>query len=165
MRPRNRKRQQLGQFWLWQRPGVGTWHICWLERVDGRSVTRRKSVAAAGGHADAPPQEALDALAAHHIAHTRPTKQAKDEALVEALMAEWLKHHVANLAAPARYIYSVDQWIAFFDRERRAGRLRSGPTVADLIAAHRSRNKRAFRDAAGPTGATSKRWTDRDDVD
>ena len=134
MRGRNRKRQrhQVGDFWLWQRPDSGTWCICWLEGgPNRRSVTRRVATAARGGRPDAPPQEALDALAAHHIAHTRPQKQAKEEALVEALMAEWLKHHVAELAAAERYIYSVDQWSAFFEEERRKGRI-AGPTVAEL---------------------------------
>ena len=71
---------------------------CWLERnSSGRSVTRRVATTARGGSAPSPPQEALDALAAHHIANTRPQKQAKKDALVEALMAEWLKHHVAEL--------------------------------------------------------------------
>ncbi|WP_439540756.1 hypothetical protein [Sphingomonas sp.] len=46
-------------------------------------------------------------------------------------MADWLKHHVANLAAPDRYVYSVDQWIAFFEEERRLGRVK-GPTVMEL---------------------------------
>lgn len=130
---RNSKRQrhQLGNFWLWQRDS-GTWNICWLERdSSGRGVTRRLATTARGGSPDAPPQEALDALAAHHIAHTHPQKQRKEEALVEALMAEWLKHKVSKLAAPDRYIYSVDHWIAFFDEERRRGRIR-GPTVAEL---------------------------------
>src|SRR5215211_1225549 len=130
---RNSKRQrhQLGNSWLWQRDS-GTWNICWLERdSSGRGVTRRLATTARGGSPDAPPQEALDALTAHHITHTRPQKQAKEEALVEALMAEWLKHHVANLAAPDRYIYSVDQWIAFFEDERRRARIK-GPTVAEL---------------------------------
>ena len=134
MRGRNRKRQrhQLGDFWLWQRPDSGTWCVCWLEGGPyRRSVTRRLATAARGGSPDATPQEALDALAAHHIAHTRPQKQAKEEALVEALMAEWLKHKVAKLAAPDRYIYSVDHWIVFFEEERRRGLVR-GPTVAEL---------------------------------
>jgi integrase len=71
-------------------------------------------------------------------------------------MAEWLKHHVANLAAPDRYIYSVDQWIAFFDRERCAGRLRSGPTVADLTPELQARF-RTWRAESGVGGHTISR--------
>jgi integrase len=155
-RNRQRQRHQLGDFWLWQRPDSGTWCICWLEcDSSGRSVTRRLATTARGGSPDAPPQEALDALAAHHIAHTRPQKQAKEEALVEALMADWLKHHVADLAAPDRYIYSVDQWVAFFDNERRSGRI-SGPTVAELTPGLQARF-RAWRSASGVGGHTIDR--------
>jgi integrase len=152
----NRKRQRLGQFWLWQRPGIGTWSICWLDRVGGRSVTRRKSVAARSDHSGTPPQEALDALAAHHVASFAPSKQTREVALVEALMAEWLRHHVAELAAPERYAYSVAHWIRFFDGERRAGRLTSGPTVADLTPSLQKRF-RLERIANGAGGHTISR--------
>lgn len=158
MPTRNSKRQrhQLGDFWLWQRPDSGTWNICWLEcDSNGRSITRRIATASRGGSAVTPPQEALDALAAHHIAHRRPEKQAKDEALVEALMAEWLKHHVAELGAPERYSYSVDQWIAFFDEERRSRRI-VGPTVAELTPELQTRF-RLRRVAAGVGGHTIDR--------
>jgi integrase len=158
MRSRNRKRQrhQVGSFWLWPRPDSGTWCICWVERrPNGRCVTRRLATAARGGSPDAPPQEALDALAAHHIAHTQPQKQTKEEALVEALMAEWLKHHVAELAAADRYIYSVDQWSAFFEQERRKGRI-AGPTVAELTPDLQKRF-RSWRGAQGVEGHTISR--------
>src|SRR5437763_4540433 len=158
MRGRNRQRQrhQLGDFWLWQRPDSGSWFICWRNYYpDGRCVTRRQYAAPAGGRPDAPPQEALDALAAHHIAHARPQKQTKDEAFVEALMADWLKHHVSELAAPERYIYSVDQWIRFFDEERRRARI-AGPTIAELTPELQTRF-RAWRTAAGIGGHTIDR--------
>lgn len=155
-RNRQRQRHQLGDFWLWQRPDSGTWCICWSDHYpDGRSVTRRVATSARGDPGDPPPQEALDALAAHQIAHARPQKQAKEEALVEALMADWLKHHVANLAAPDRYIYSVDQWIAFFDEERARGRI-SGPTVAELTPDLQARF-RAWRSASAVGGHTIDR--------
>jgi integrase len=157
MRRRQHQRQQLGDFWLWQRPDVGTWSICWLKRgPNGRSVTGRKSIAARGGSPDAPPQEAIDALAAHHIRHTQPTKQARDEALVEALMADWLKYHVANLAAPDRYAVSVVHWQDFFDAERRSGRIRTGPTIADLTPELQTRF-RVWRASAGAGGHTISR--------
>ncbi|MFC7499048.1 tyrosine-type recombinase/integrase [Enterovirga sp. GCM10030262] len=154
-RPHN-KRHQIGNFWLWQRPGIGTWCICWLDHVDGRGVTRRKSIAARGGNPDAPPQQALDALAAHHLAHCTPRKEAKDEALVEALMADWLTHHVTTLAAPDRYVYSVQHWMAFFEEERRHGRIVSGPVVADLTPDLQARFRKA-RAAAGAGGHTISR--------
>ncbi len=153
---RNRKRQQLGEFWLWKRPKVGTWHICWLERSGGRSVTRRQSIAATGGTPNNPPQEALDALAAHHLASCAPQKQPREDALVEVLIADWLTHHVANLAAPDRYVYSVQHWANFFEEERRAGRLTSGPTVVDLTPDFQARF-RAARAAGGAGGHTISR--------
>lgn len=70
-------------------------------------------------------------------------------------MAEWLKHHVANLAAPDRYIYSVDQWIAFFDEERRRGRI-SGPTVGELTPDLQARF-RSWRAGSGVGGHTIDR--------
>lgn len=70
-------------------------------------------------------------------------------------MADWLKHHVANLAAPDRYIYSVDQWIEFFDAERRQRRI-IGPTVAELTPDLQARF-RAWRSTAGVGGHTIDR--------
>jgi integrase len=70
-------------------------------------------------------------------------------------MAEWLKHHVANLAAPDRYIYSVDQWMAFFEDERRRGRI-MGPTVAELTPELQARF-RSWRTTAGVGGHTISR--------
>jgi integrase len=70
-------------------------------------------------------------------------------------MAEWLKHHVANLAAGERYICSVDQWIAFFEEERRCGRVR-GPTVAEITPALQARF-RSSRAASGVGGHTIDR--------
>jgi hypothetical protein len=123
MRKRDSKRQQLGQFWLWQRPDTGTWNICWLEKRpgDGGDVTRRKATTVRGGSADQPPPAANDALAAHYLEHSRPVRQRRDEALVEDLMADWLKYHVSTLAAPDRYAVSVVHWMNFFDGERRQG--------------------------------------------
>lgn len=149
-------RHQLGTFWLWQRQDSLTWCICWLEtNLSGRSVTRRVATTSRGGSALSPPQEALDALAAHHLARLHPEKQARDEVLVEALMAEWLKHHVAQLEAPERYGYSVIQWIAFFEEERRRRKI-VGPTVAELTPDLQARF-RSWRAAAGVGGHTIDR--------
>jgi integrase len=70
-------------------------------------------------------------------------------------MADWLKHHVANLAAPDRYVYSVDQWIAFFEEERRRGRVK-GPTVEELTPDLQMRF-RTWRAQAGVGGHTIDR--------
>jgi len=70
-------------------------------------------------------------------------------------MAEWLKHHVANLAAPDRYIYSVDQWMTFFEEERRSGRI-IGPTVSELTPELQARF-RSWRAEAGVGGHTISR--------
>lgn len=47
-------------------------------------------------------------------------------------MADWLRYHVTTLAAPERYIVSVDHWMNFFDLERRAGRLANAITVRNV---------------------------------
>jgi integrase len=76
--------------------------------------------------------------------------------MVEALMSEWLKHHVSNLAAPDRYIQSVRQWMAFFDEARRRRWIISGPTVADLTPELQARF-RSWRAAMGVGGHTISR--------
>lgn len=75
---------------------------------------------------------------------------------VLTLIDEWLKHHVAHLAAPDRYRYSVEHWKAFFDEEHRLGRLSATPTLADLTPELQSRF-RAWRAAAGVGGHTISR--------
>ncbi|GAA0726983.1 hypothetical protein GCM10009106_02490 [Sphingomonas japonica] len=157
MRKRDGKRQQLGQFWLWQRPDSGTWNICWLERRGtGRDVTRRKATTVRGGAPDQPPSAAKDALAAHYLENSNPVRVSKDEALVEDIMADWLKYHVASLAAPDRYAVSVVHWINFFDNERKAGRLGSAALVTDLTPALQARF-RAERSKSGAGGHTISR--------
>lgn len=47
-------------------------------------------------------------------------------------MADWVRYHVATLAAPDRYLVSVNHWTNFFDSERRAGRLSNAITVRHL---------------------------------
>jgi integrase len=75
---------------------------------------------------------------------------------VEALFAEWLKYHVADLAAPDRYRYSVRHWFQFFEEERRAGRLVRSPIIADLTP-ELQRRFRDWRCAAGAGGHTISR--------
>lgn len=71
-------------------------------------------------------------------------------------MADWLKHHVTDLAAPERYVVSVEHWMSFFDAERGAGRLRGGPTVADLTPELQKRF-RQWRMSSGAGGHTISR--------
>lgn len=71
-------------------------------------------------------------------------------------MADWLKYHVANLAAPDRYAVSAVHWSDFFEAERRAGRIRSGPTVDQLTPELQARF-RAARAEAGAGGHTISR--------
>ena len=157
MRARDRQRQQLGNYYLWRRPPAGTWCICWLERRgDGTARTRRKTTGIGGGDESNPPREAVDALAAHHLTNTRKQKLSKDEALVEDLIAEWLSYHVCNLAAPDRYVISVQHWLNFFDEDRRAGRISAGVTVADLSPDLLARF-RMWRHKAGVGGHTISR--------
>lgn len=71
-------------------------------------------------------------------------------------MSKWLKHHVSNLAAADRYVYSVRHWIAFFEDARRKRWILSGPTVADLTPELQSRF-RAWRAESGVGGHTISR--------
>lgn len=155
MRARDRKRHQLGRFWLYQRPDTGSWSICWLEPArlgcSGGAVTRRKAINVAGGSRDRPPQLALDALAAWHLEADTPKKARPQDVLVEYVMAEWLKLHVVTLAAPRRYADSAVLWSNFFQQEQRAGRLAYDVTVA-TISPRLVQNFIAWRRAAGVGG-------------
>lgn len=128
-------RVQLGPFWLWYRADRDDWRICWYDDGPGAGSrrTRRKSTGIGGGTPDRPPQSAQDALAAHYEAWRRPLQEPVQEALVEALMADWLTEHAAKrLADPTRYANSVAHWLDFFREERRTGHLTGAPTVADV---------------------------------
>ena len=84
-------------------------------------------------------------------------QKAIDAAYVEGIMADWLlKHAKPNLSDPVRYANSVQHWITFFADERRAGRLRGPPTVADINTAlvHRFQS---WRMATGVSAHTASR--------
>lgn len=152
MRSRRGQRQhQLGSFWLWQRTDSGTWCICWLERGrNGRHVTRRKATLVRGDVGSPAPQSAVDTLAAHVLEFSKPTMpKATTDALVEDLMADWVRYHVSTLQAPERYLVSVEHWTDFFDTERRAGRMPTTITVRQLSPEVQSR----FRNWRGQKGA------------
>jgi len=128
-------RTQLGPFWLWYRAQRDDWSICWYDDGGGTGErsTRRLSTGIGGGSPDAPPQEAQDRLVAHYEAWRRPTQEAPQDALVEAIMADWLLEHAQKrLADPTRYANSIDHWLRFFAMERRAGRLTGAPTVSSI---------------------------------
>ena len=150
MRRRSNQRQQCGQFWLWQRHDNGAWCICWLEHCPPRrSVTRRKVTAYRSDYGDPAPQEAEDALAAHHLEFGKAAApQTAADALVEDLMADWVRYHLATLQAPERYLISVQHWTTFFDRERKAGRLPNAVTVRQLTPQLQAR----FRDSRSKDG-------------
>lgn len=152
MRRRSNQRQQCGQFWLWQRRDNGAWCICWLEHNPaGRSVTRRKVTAYRSNVGDPAPQEAVDALAAHHLEFGKATApQSTADALVEDLMADWLRYHVYTLQAADRYLISVQHWTNFFDSERKAGRLPTAVTVRQLTPQLQARFRDwRFKDGVG----------------
>lgn len=71
-------------------------------------------------------------------------------------MSEWLRHHVANLAAPERYATSVNHWISFFEESRRRRWIGSGPVLADLTPGLQAQFRR-WRAAAGVGGHTISR--------
>jgi integrase len=155
MRARRGQRQQVGPYYLWQRSGAETWQICWVDRgADGRARTRRKSTGIVGGEASEPPQQAIDALYLHYQENTRKPRQTKEDALVDDLLADWLKYHVrATLQAPDRYAVSAQHWLSFFEIEQKAGRLGPCVTVADVTPELRDRFY-SWRAAAGVGGHT-----------
>ena len=75
---------------------------------------------------------------------------------IEDLFSEWLKYHVADLAAPARYQYSVSHWMQFFAEESCSGRLGKTPVIEDLTP-ELQRRFRDWRSAAGAGGHTISR--------
>lgn len=166
MRARDRKRHQLGRFWLYQRPDTGFWSICWLDESKagiplpngkrGGAVTRRKATGIGGGGPDSPPQEALDALAAHHLSFGEQRKLTRDEALLENVFADWLEFHVASLEAPDRYIASYDRWVEFLDLEKKAGRAEADVRVSAITPSFIQRFIK-WRSAAGVGGHTISR--------
>ena len=75
---------------------------------------------------------------------------------LEELISDWLKFHVAGLAAPDRYRYSVAHLTKFFKDERRLGRVGASVAVSDLTPELQARF-RAWRAAAGVGGHTISR--------
>lgn len=71
-------------------------------------------------------------------------------------MADWLLYHVSTLAASDRYMVSVGHWTAFFDGERRVGRLPTAITVRHLTPQVQTRF-REWRAKAGAGGHTVSR--------
>lgn len=131
----NAGRTQLGPFWLWYRANRDEWCICWYDDGGGSKgrSTRRKQTGVRGGEADKPPREAQDALVEHYEAWRKPVQEPVAQALVEAIMADWLIEHAAkNLADPVRYANSIAHWQRFFASERKSGRLTAGPFVSDI---------------------------------
>ena len=76
--------------------------------------------------------------------------------LVSELISDWLEHHVANLAAPARYHVSVEHWRAFIRQELRLGSIEREPRVRDLSPDFQ-RRYRSWRSASGVGGHTISR--------
>jgi hypothetical protein len=154
--PASATRIQLGDFWLEPRAERGEWVIAWYDAA-ARSRRRRTTGVKYGGEA-VPPTEAQEALAEHFAASSRPAEPAEPATMsVAKLMDIWQVEHVAvKTEDPARYAISVQHLLRFFEAERRAGRVRSSVTVADV-------NKKlvdrfiAFRKAEGVGGWTINR--------
>ena len=123
-------RFQLGNYWLWYRADRNDWAICWM---DGRT-TRRKSLGIGGGRADDPPEAAQQALAAHFMSNEQVTvsEARPTEVLMDDITRQWLNHHVAHLADPTRYAYSVLALERFYTHQRRHGKMPDPYTVASV---------------------------------
>lgn len=155
----NLTRVQLGPFWLWYRAERDEWAICWYDDGGpGRGRrTCRKATGIRGGQAGRPPAEAEAALADHFAAWRKPVEQAPAEALVEGLLADWLKLHVAKGNADTeRPKFCVARWLEFFEIERKAGRITRGPFVSDIKRALSERFME-WRFGHGVSGATISR--------
>lgn len=149
-------RIQLGDFWLEPRAERGEWVIAWYDAA--ARTRRRRTTGVTYSGEPVPPIAAQEALAEHFAASSRPAEPAAPaEMTVAKLMDIWQQEHVAvKTEDPARYAISVQHLLRFFDAERRAGRVRSAVTVADV-------NKKlvdrfiAFRKAEGVGGWTINR--------
>lgn len=125
-------RHELGRFWLWYRKERDAWSICWLQ---GRT-TRRKSLGIGGGTADNPPPEAQAALAEYFLAAGRVENDLDPERATAVLVADvtryWLAEHVATLASPQRYAYSILALERFYAHQRQMGAMPDPYTVASV---------------------------------
>lgn len=131
----NATRVELGPFRLYWREEREVWTIAWYDDGGGsrtRRICRKTTGIGVRGEDGRPPQEALDALADHYTEWRKPTEQAANEALVEGLLADWLEHVEEADADPQRAKDCVAQWLAFFEMERREGRITRGPYVSDI---------------------------------
>lgn len=147
-------RVQLGNYWLWYRADRDDWCICWL---DGRT-TRRRSLGIGGGTPDNPPEAAQKALAEHFTANEQSLQyEARpSDVLVEDITRQWLNQHVAHLADPARYAFSVLALERFYEHQRRLGKMPSPFTVATVRSAL-VRDFISFREREGASAPTISR--------
>jgi len=156
----NSARVQLGPFWLYYRAERDQWTIAWYDDGgNGRDRrTCRKATGVGGDTADGrPPQAAQDALADHYAAWRKPVEQPAGEAFVEGLLADWVIQHVEKKTAdPVRSKNCVAHWLAFFEIERKAGRITRGPFVSDIKRAMCERYI-GWRLGDGISGATVSR--------
>ena len=147
-------RYQLGKYWLWYRADRDDWCICWL---DGRT-TRRKSLGIGGGYPNDPPEEAQQALADHFNGNEQTTAflASPSEVLMEDITRLWLNQHVAYLADPTRYAYSILALERFYARQRKLGKMPEPYTVAG-VRTQMIRDFISFREGEGVSSPTISR--------
>jgi integrase len=149
------KRIQLGEFWLDWRADRGEWTIAWYDPA--ARTRRRRSTGIKGGLPGDPPEEARKALAEHYLAASKPAEpQPPAQAAVAELLTVFLDDHAARKRDTARYGYSVQHLLRFFEREKRLGMIVGGVTVADVNNAFVNRFI-AFRKEEGVGGHTISR--------
>jgi len=127
----NDQRVQIGDFWLEYRAERDDWTICWYDpAIRSR---RRRSTGIGGGEQGDPPEAAREALATHYLEASKPAEPQKPaEAPVAELLTFYLEDHAASKADAARYGYSVQHLLRFFDHEKKFGRIIGGVSVADV---------------------------------
>jgi integrase len=125
--------------------------------MDGRT-TRRRSLGIGGGSKDYPPDAAQKALADHFTQNEQATvfEAPPTQVLVEDITRQWLNAHVAHLAEPTRYAYSILTLERFYAQQRRAGKMPDPFTVAS-VRNQFVRDFITFRESEGASAPTISR--------
>lgn len=124
------------ELWLEWRVERQEYAVAWYDRT--ARTRRRKQIGIGAGEGNDPPRSAIEALAAHFAARTRPAAaQAPAEVGLSTILTRYLNEHClpesgTGIAAPERQAYAVLSIEKYLDHRRHqpgGGRL---VTIADL---------------------------------